>query len=350
MTLARRNGAATLRDVADVAGVSPSTASRVLNGSDAAVSEELALRVLAVADALGYVRNQAARALRGRRSGVVLLVTDPRTASAAAMAAGMEEAGRERGVTVSITAVGSGAEAHLEALRVLRGLRPLALVVTSASFAGTDSDQVLAELELIRGEGAKIVFVGEHDYDYPSIRFDDVAIGRLVAEHVATLGRERPAVLTAVNHPAVESRTRGFVEGLAAHGRDPESITLQHTDVSRAGGRAATEALVGDGAHPDVIFAGNDVLAIGALHALRAAGLRVPRDVALCGVDDIPIARDVTPPLTTVSLPFVDAGRAALALALDRAATSDVHLPGSLVVRDSTAQRSPATATATASV
>jgi LacI family transcriptional regulator len=334
----QRSGSATLRDVAGVAGVSPSTASRVLNGGEASVSDELAVRVLAVADALGYVRNQAARALRGRRSGVVLIVTDPRTASVAALAAGMEEAGRTSGVTVSVTAVGSDGDAHLEALRILRGLRPLALVVTSASFAGTDNERVLAELELIRAEGANVVFVGEHDYDYPSIRFDDVAIGRVVAEHMATLGRERPAVLTAVHHPALESRTQGFLEGLTAHGYDAAAIAVETAEVSREGGRSATARLLARDERPDLILAGNDVLAIGALHALSAAGVRVPEDVAVSGVDDIPIAQDVTPSLTTVSLPFVEAGRAALTLALDPAAMDDVHLPATLMVRSSTAR------------
>lgn len=300
------------------------------------MSEALAVRVLAVADALGYVSNQAARALRGRRSGVVLLVTDPRTASVAAMAAGMEEAGRQRGVSVSVTAVGSDAGAQIEALRVLRGLRPVALVVAAASVAGVDSQLILAELELIRAEGANVVFIGEHDYDYPSVRFDDVAIGHVVADHVATLGRKRPAVLSAVNQPAIESRTQGFIEGLVAHGYDRTSIAVEISEVSREGGRCATARLLDRDERPDVILAGNDVLALGALRVLRSAGLRVPEDVAVSGVDDIPIARDVTPPLTTVSLPFVEAGRATLILALDPAATADVHLPGALVVRSST--------------
>ncbi|MBL0885947.1 LacI family transcriptional regulator [Myceligenerans sp. I2] len=325
-----------MRDVAEVAGVSPSTASRVLNGDGRGVREELRIRVLAVADALGYVSNQAARALRGRRSGVVLLASDPRTASIAAMAAGMEEAGRERGVAVSITAVGPDTEAHLAALRILRGLRPIALVVTSASFVGTESTRILQELEAAEREGVHIVFIGEHDYAFPSVRFDDVAIGHAVAAHMATLGRARPAVLTSQGHPAVEARTRGFLAGLGAAGYDAASIAVESSPVTRAGGNASTGRLLRRREKPDMILAGNDLLAIGALHALRDAGLEAPRDVALSGVDDIPIARDLTPSLTTVSLPFDDAGRAALALALDTSNRSDIHLDSTIVVREST--------------
>lgn len=326
----------TLRDVAQVAGVSPSTASRVLNDGGPAVSEELSIRVHAVADALGYVSNQAARALRGRRSGVVLLASDPRTASIAGMAAGMEDAGRRQDVAVSITAVGSDADSHLAALRILRGLRPLALVVTSASFGGTERARILAELEAVHQEGANVVFIGEHDYPFPAVRFDDVAIGRTVADYMATLGRERPAVLTTAGHPALESRARGFLTGLGAAGYDVDSIVVETSEVSRTGGYASASRLLRRREKPDMILAGNDLLAVGALHAMRDAGVEPPRDIALSGVDDIPIAQDLTPGLTTVSLPFLEAGRAALALALDPSQTSDVHLESTLVVRGST--------------
>jgi LacI family transcriptional regulator len=293
------------------------------------------LRVLAVADALGYVSNQAARALRGHRSGVVLLTSDPRTASIAAMAAGMEDAGRERGVTVSITAVGPDAQAHLAAMRILRDLRPLALVVTSASFVGTERESILDELEAVRREGANVVFIGEHDYGFPAVRFDDVHVGWTVADHMVSLGRRRPAILTSVGHPAVESRARGFLDRLTAAGHDPETIAVESSDVTREGGRAAAARLLRRRQKPDLILAGNDVLAIGAMHAIRDAGLRVPQDVALSGVDDIPIARDLTPSLTTVALPFLEAGHAALALALDDPRAPDVHLASTLVVRES---------------
>lgn len=336
MAVDRPAGAATLRDVAKVAGVSPSTASRVLNGDGRAVSDELSVRVLAVADALDYVSNQAARALRGRRSGVVLLAEDPRTASVAAMAAGMEEAGRERDVAVSITAVGPDSETHLAALRILRGLRPLALVVTSASFVGTDRELVLAELRSARREGVNVVFIGEHDYDFPAVRFDDVEIGRIVGRHMASLGRRRPAILTSTGHPAMESRTRGFLEALVAAGYDRDAIAVESTEVTRAGGCSAIRRLLRRAERPDMLLAGNDVLAIGAVHAAREAGLSIPQDLAASGVDDIPIARDITPPLTTVSLPFMEAGRAALALALAADGQADVHLQSRLVIRGST--------------
>lgn len=328
---------ATLRDVAQAAGVSPSTASRVLNGGDLHVSERLSARVLAVAESLGYVSNQAARALRGRRTAVMLLASDPRTASLAAIAAGMEAAGRERGALVSITGAGSGAAAHRTALEVLRGLRPRALVVTSASFADVPSEQVLPELERFRADGCGVVFIGEHDTPFPAVRFDDFELGRTVGRYMGGLGRRRAAVLTSPRHPALDSRTEGFLRGLSERGFDPDSVVVEQCEITREGGRDAARRISRLRSRPDLVLAGNDVLAIGALNEFRRSGLDVPTDIALSGVDDIPLARDVTPSLTTVALPFAEAGRAALEMALATEPPQDVVLPGRLIVRASTA-------------
>lgn len=327
---------ATLRDVAQAAGVSPSTASRVLNGGDLRVSERLSARVLSVAESLGYVSNQAARALRGRRTAVVLLASDPRTASVAAIAAGMEAAGRERGALVSITGAGSGTAAHRTALEVLRALRPRALVVTSASFADVPKEQVLPQLERFREDGCGVVFIGEHDTPFPAVRFDDFESGRVIGRHMGGLGRRRAAVLTTPGHPALDSRAEGFVRGLSERGFDPDSVVVEQCELSRDGGRDAARRISQKRPRPDLVLAGNDVLAIGALNEFRRLGIDVPTDIALSGVDDIPLARDVTPALTTVALPFDEAGRAALEMSLAPDAPEDVVLPGRLIVRAST--------------
>lgn len=337
MAAVRGTGAATLRDVARVAGVSPSTASRVLNGGEKFVSEALETRVLAVAEALGYVSNQAARALRGRRTAVVLLASDPRTASMAAMAAGMEEAGHALDVLVSITAVGSDVSAHVTALRTLRSLRPRALVIPSASLATSADELIVPELALIEGDGGAVVFVGEHELPYPSVRFDDVQIGQAVGRHMGGLRRGRAAILTTQGHPALEARTRGFLEGLAQYGFEKRSVAVEPCELSRHGGREAAIRLARSSAPPDLLLAGNDVLAIGAISGLQQLGIEVPRQVAVSGVDDIPIAREITPALTTVRLDFFEAGRAALQMALSQGRPGDVHLPGTLVERASTA-------------
>ena len=300
------------------------------------MSEQLTARVRAVAASLGYVSNQAAQALRGRRTAVMMLASDPRTASIAAMAAGMEAAGRDRDVLVSITAAGSGAAAHRTALGVLRGMRPRALVVTSASFADVPSAQIVPELERLRSEGCTIVYIGEHDTPFPAVRFDDIELGRTMGRYMGGLRTGgRAAIVTTPNHPALESRAKGFMEGLAEQGFDPDDVLIERCDVSREGGSEAARRISRARPRPDLVLAGNDVLAIGVLNELRRAGLDVPADLAVSGIDDIPLARDVTPALTTMALPFADAGRAALELALDSEPARDVVLPGRLVARAS---------------
>lgn len=326
---------ATLREVARVAGVSPSTASRVLNGGDLRVSEALSARVLAVAASLGYVSNQAAQALRGRRTAIVLVTSDPRTASVAAIAAGMEAAGREHDALVTVTGAGSGAAAHRTALEVLRGLRPRALVVASASFADVPADQIVPELERFRDEGCSVVFIGEHGTAFPAIRFDDVEVGRTVGRFMGGLG-ERAAVVT-TRHPALESRTKGFLEGLAERGIAPDSVRIELCELSRDGAREAARRIARADPRPDLVLAGNDVLAFGALNEFRRLGIGVPSEIRVSGVDDLPLSRDVTPALTTVALPFAEAGRRALESALAAEPASDIVLSGTLVVRASAA-------------
>lgn len=317
-----------------MAGVSPSTASRVLNGGELHVSSELAARVQAVAESLGYVSNQAARALRGSRTAVVLLASDPRTASIAAMAAGMEAAGREQGALVSLTAAGSSPAAHRQALEAIRGLRPRALVVASSSFADTPREDILPELERLEADGCTIVFIGEHDTPYPAVRFDDTDLGVTIGRFMGATGRRRAAILTSAGHPALERRTHGFLQGLAAQGLDPVSVQVEHCALTREGGRDAARRLA-DGEVPDLVLAGNDVLAIGAMNEFHRLGLAVPDDVAVSGVDDIPLAKDVTPPLTTIALPFELAGRTAFEMAIHPTG-QDTHLTGTLKTRSST--------------
>lgn len=333
----------TLLEVARVAGVSPSTASRVLNGGEKSVSGDLAQRVKAVAQSLGYVANLSARALRGRRTAVVLLANDPRTASVAAIAAGMEEAGRDAGIIVTVSATGPDPQARLAAVRTLRALNPRAFVLAASTLTGPlVSQQIRDEFEDFRAAGGGMVVVGDSDMPIHAVKFSDHESARVMGAYMGGLGRRRIAILAA-DHPAFRARTEGFLAGLATHGIDPSSVRVIECDLSREGGRSAALELAQGSIPPDLVLAGNDVIAIGAVKGFRSMGLRVPEDISLSGVDDIPLARDVSPALTTIAFPFVEAGRRALQLAIETpdAAPQSIHLRGALIVRDSTAPLSP---------
>ncbi|ABM10843.1 LacI family DNA-binding transcriptional regulator [Paenarthrobacter aurescens] len=334
----RAIGDVNLQEVARVAGVSASTASRVLNGGSKRVSSDLDQRVKAVADSLGYVPSLSARALRGRRTAIILLVNDPRTASIAAIAAGMEEAGRAADVVVTVSATGPDPQARLAAIRTLRALNPKAFVVAASSLTGPGvSQEIHDELADFQRAGGGLVLVGDSDLPAPAIRFNDYESARVMGAYMGGLGRRRAAILTA-DHPALQYRTEGFLHGLASHSFRPQDVQVVECELSRQGGKAAALELAGLQTIPDLVLAGNDVLAIGALGGFRSAGLEVPADLALSGVDDIPLAQDVLPGLTTMAFPFMEAGRRALRLALAPSSPSEpeVHLRGALVVRGST--------------
>jgi LacI family transcriptional regulator len=131
------------------------------------------------------------------------------------------------------------------------------------------------------------------------------------------------------------------VAGLRDGGVEGRHIRISHGAVSRQGGFDAAQRLVAEGLEPPhAVLAANDTIAIGAMSAFRAAGVAVPADVSLTGFDDIELATDVTPRLTTVSLPLAQAGAEAVRLALTaRAEAHHLMLRGQVVVRDSTAFR-----------
>ncbi|MDR0848259.1 MAG: LacI family transcriptional regulator [Propionibacteriaceae bacterium] len=326
-----RHRSATLEDIARVAGVSPATVSRALNGSDKPVSAQLRLRITAVADSLGYVSNRAAAALRGRRTAVFILIPDPRE-PIIAQAAGVEIAARERGVLASAVAIGTGAAAHIKAIQTLSNLRPRALIV---NYHESESVTVLPHLSRYVADGGRVVTMGRNDGNFPSILYHDVESGRLMGEHLASLGRSSWAIVTS-RHPALSDRMTGAIEAMHDHGLPPpvaiETLEGQSRDLARTAIRRIWES----GERPGIVYATNDTLAVGVMDELRNLGVRVPEDVAVAGNDDIPIARDLTPSLTTIALDFLTAGRLALDLALSEEDPANVSLPGHLVVREST--------------
>lgn len=320
-----------LADVARVAGVSTSTASRALNGSNKPVSSELRLRIGAVADSLGYVSDRAAQALRGRRTAVFMLIPDPRE-PVIAQAAGMEVAARQRDVLASAVAVGAGPAAHIKAIQTLSHLHPKALIV---NYYEVDSATVLPYLRRFADDGGRVITMGQTKEDFSCVLYHDIDSGRLMGDYLSGLGRSSWAIITA-RHPALSDRVQGVLEAMGNHRmNDPLSVVVTD-DLSREQGRLAMRRVWESGLRPEIVYAANDILAIGAMEELRSLGVRIPEEVSVAGNDDIPIARDLTPALTTVRLNFMAAGRIALEMALSEGEPTTVDLPGELIIRAST--------------
>ncbi|QFY10412.1 LacI family DNA-binding transcriptional regulator [Nonomuraea phyllanthi] len=298
-------------DVARLAGVSQKTVSRVMNG-EPYVSEQVRERVLAAARELGYRRNTAARALhlgRFHRIGVAALGSSLYGPSSLLVA--LEREAREIGYALAVvnTLEGEG-DAVMNAVESLLGQGVDAIVVSEPIDEGralrVDPDVPVLSFGRLPGlDGPRVVVAGA----------SGVEAGRRATEHLLGLGH---ATVWHVAGPrrwwAARDRARGWREALAAAGAaEPPAL---EGDWSPASGYAAGRVLAAD---PEVtaVFVANDDMAVGVLRALAEAGRAVPGDVSVVGMDDIPPAAYLSPPLTTIRQDFAAVARHGLALLVD---------------------------------
>ncbi|MFD7135824.1 LacI family DNA-binding transcriptional regulator [Streptomyces sp. NPDC059894] len=249
-----------------------------------------------------------------------------------------ERAAHHLGLVATVSAAGGDPGQQLALLDTVRTLRPRALILTGTWPAAPEIQTELRKAldDHTQDGGTRIVVIGRPRSPFPSIGFDDYGAGLEMAQHMTRLPLRSVVVLGGPrHHHAYRDRIAGLRQGLAE--ADVTGIRVEHCRAARA---AAAEALadVLSGHVPDAVLAVNDRIATGALHALEDAGLRVPDDVALSGVDGIPLAQDLTPALTTIAFPFGSAGREAVRIATaDRPTDVPLRtvLGGQLIVRES---------------
>jgi LacI family transcriptional regulator len=338
----------TLQDVADRAGVSITTASRVVNDGTRRVGAQLAQRVHRAAAELGYTANLQARAVAtGRSSMVGVVVHDIADPYFSSIAAGLIEAASRSGLLVCMSAAAANEAAEREYVSLMRAQRARAVIlIGSRTDDAAERAALSAEVAAFIRQGGRAVCVGQPLLGVDTIEPENAAGAGALARALAALGHRRFAVLAGPRGSiTVQDRIEGFRAGLAAWsiGLDPAGIV--HAAFSRDGGYEAMSAILASGGNlPDCVFAVNDVMAVGALARLRAAGMSVPGDVAVAGFDDIVTLRDVTPPLTTVRLPLAQMGEMAANMVLTGGQPGRpliVPVPGEVIMRDSTVPRSP---------
>lgn len=342
MTSERATGAATLEEVARAAGVSLATASRALNGSTRKVNPEYRDRVLAAAKVLNYSPNLAAQAVaKGGSSAVALVVADISDPYFSSIASGVMRAAEERGLIVTIGSTERRPARELALVRVLRGQRPRSIILVGSRWTAEEADrELLAELQAFERAGGRVTMVSQPSLPFRTIDIRNREGAAALAEQLIRNGYRSAAILT--GPPGLitaRERTQGFADTFAAHGFTIRDRWLVSSDFTRDGGFLGAAELRRRGLNEvQLVFAVNDVMAVGAMAYLRSAGVRMPEDVAVAGFDDIFTLRDVTPALTTVSLPFELIGRKAIELALDddRDGESRVPVEGFPVLREST--------------
>lgn len=332
--MAERGTPVRLADVAERAGVSLATASRSLSGS-AGVSLKLAEHVRGVAGSMGYVANMHARTLAGGgESSIGLIVSEIGDPYFAEIASGVIGVASENQRMVQISHASDPATV-LAQIRLLRAYRVGAIVLAGSGHIDPAVDAAAdAELRSFQASGGRVAVVGRHYIAADAVLPDNIAAGRSIARHLLELGHDRVALIAG---PATLNTVADRLTGL--HEELGDSVMwVSHHGFSRAGGAAGTAELLD--ARPDVtaIVALSDVMAIGVLATLRERGIRVPFDISVAGFDDIPVAADVSPALTTARLPMAGIGAAALRLTMLEPASRPRRKTSGheLVVREST--------------
>ncbi|GAA0449742.1 LacI family DNA-binding transcriptional regulator [Streptomyces olivaceiscleroticus] len=308
--------AAKLRDVAALAGVSPRTVSNVVNDS-ASVAPATRERVLAAIEELDYRPNLAARQLRQGRTGLIgLAIPEIGSPYFGELAGLIVEAAQQRGWTVLIDQTQGLADRERRLLSKTGGHTMDGIII---------SPWMLAPHEILSLAGATpVVTLGELDPQdaVDHVAIDNVAAAKEVTAHLIARGARRPAAIGTQPHRrngTAELRLIGHRQALVDAGltsRREWEVPVE--SLHREEGRRAMELLLAGPHHPDAVFCFTDELALGAVHAILARGLRVPEDVAVAGFDDIEDGRYATPGLTTVAPDKHHIATTALQLLADR--------------------------------
>lgn len=326
----------TIRDVARRAGVSVATVSRVLNGSEL-VRDETRRRVEGAAAELRYTPNGTARSLITRRTGILgVVLPDLFGEFFSEVIRGMDPLARGRGYHLLLSSSHDDQREIQLALGAMHG-RVDGLVVMSPNVGA-------AALAPSLPPGVPVVLLNcdAAGSPFPALRVDNHGGARAVVRHLAALGHARIGMIRGgdANFDARE-RQRGYREALAEAGLEGADGRWEAPgDFTEEGGFRAVLDLVRRPDAPTAVFCANDSMAVGALSALREAGLRVPGDVAVAGFDDIPIARYMSPPLTSVHVDVHRLGERAIELLCEAlggpgAEPAQEMVSASLVVRRS---------------
>ncbi len=323
---------ATIIEVAKLAGVSPSTISRVLNGT-AVVAPETEQRVREAIAQLGFSPHPAARQLVTNRTNMIgLLLQEISGAFFPPMLKGIEAGVREAGYDLLIYSGQNEQATFRFGEHSIDGL---------IVFAGSMNE---AGLRRYYEREFPVVLLHQTplpDCPYPFVTVENKSGAEMLVSHLIEVHNRRRIVYLQgpENHEDSLWRERGYREALEAHNIafDPELIASGGFDEEEAA--STVENLLLDGVEFDAIFAGDDDAAAGAIAALNQARLSVPRDVSVVGFDDVPISRFISPPLTTVRAPIEQVGRTAVRILVKcirkQPCETEVLLPTELVIRQS---------------
>ena len=328
----------THKDVAERAGVSVATVSYVLNNGPRPVATETRVKVEAAIAALGYYPNELARSLRLQQSSTIgIIIPNITNPVFAEIAHSIESVCTQEGFLVLLCNSERQPEREARFIQMLRAKQVDGVVITPHA----DPLRLIAPLQQARIP----VVVLEHDLPgIHCIALDELMGGRMATQHLIELGHRRIALIRRQATSALSmQRFTGYCQALTAADLPFDPRLVIECGFGQAAAAQAMQQLLALPQPPTAVFTHNDVLAIGARHAIYSAGLAVPEDISVVGYDDISSAAYLIPPLTTVRSPKAEmgvlAGRTLLQLIKDKEALppATVTLPVELMVRASTA-------------
>ena len=330
---------ATMKDVAQRAGVSPSTVSHVINETRF-VSQQLRDRVLHAMSELNYQPSAVARSLRTKKTQVVaLVIPDITNPYFPEVARGVQDVAEENEYSVILCNTDRVRGRELRFLKALRGQWVDGLILNPSEVTSGD-------LQDLQDAQIPVVLIGSQ-IDHPDldvVMVDNVQGAYDAVSHLIDLGHRRIGLVGGPRAASSgEQRFQGYIRALADHDIPVDEEIITEGRFTREGGYESMKRLLALQSPPTAVFASSDVMAIGALMAIQEQGLQVPNDVSLVGFDDIAEASTTTPKLTTVSQPKYQTGEVAAQLLFDRVEGASpgerqkIVLSHQLVIRDSTA-------------
>lgn len=316
------NKRVTITDVAQEAGVSKQTVSRVINERPD-VASQTRTRILEVINQLGYRPDPIARSMKGNTHTLGFITPNLSDYNFSSIVQAAQAEARSNGFFV----LAGSAQFEKDVLPLLNEImnrRVDGLLVINPR----DDNRYRYLLPLIE-QNVPIVYLKNSPVDEPvsAVCLDDVTGGYIATQHLLSLGHSTiVTVLGLQNEECTQDRLTGFRKAHAEAGVVPNPALLVRGDWSAASGNLAIKSLLEQHIDFSAVFAQNDRMAVGAIRALREAGLKVPQDVSVIGYDDIPLSSFFDPPMTTIRQPMEQFGRIGAQL-LIKAVNNPQHKP-----------------------
>jgi LacI family fructose operon transcriptional repressor len=324
-----------IKDVAEAAGVSTATVSRVLS-SKPHVRPEIRERVLAVVENLSYRPNRVARSLRVQKSNIIgLIVSDIQNPFFTAVSRAVEDLAYEQELNVFLCNADENPKKEKMYLDLMRD-ENVAGVILSPTRQTADSFAKVANLEI------PVVVIDRRvrDIEVDSVLIDNVEAAYKIVEHLVADGHQRIGAMFGLGSTTGRERHEGYLRALKEHGLKPAPELIHYVDARAEEGYQKTRELLNLPEPPDAIFTSNALLSVGAFRALRESKLAIPGEVAFASFDETTWTTLVEPPVTVIEQPTYEIGQTATELLLKRIEepdrpTREVILKGKLIVRQS---------------